>query len=248
MGEQWVNPELWEFVECPTLGDADFYAQYARLSGGPVLVLMCAAGRIVVPIARQGIPVMGLETDAAMVEWAKRKAQEAGVSKALFVRGDPTRFLSGSKHSLVMIPAGALGRLLTIEDQRACLIAARNALALGGKLLIDLPIFDLATLTAPLGPEERQLPGEVPRQAIIQRTRRYDPVRQLLEELVAVELVEQGVVTRKEYAHLTHRLSTPAEILLLLEGCGLNHLTYGNFDRHPFLPGATRLVIEAQRR
>ncbi|MFZ5824675.1 MAG: methyltransferase domain-containing protein [Bacillota bacterium] len=248
MMEQKVHAELWDLVEIPVPGDADFYTQYARLSGGPVLVLFCGTGRIVVPIARQGIPVMGMETDAAIVERAKRKAQEAGANKALFVRGDPTSFLSSSKHSLVMIPNGALSRLLTVEDQRACLIAARNGLALGGKLLLDLPILDRASFTEEEPPVVRQLPGSQARQAIIHRSRHFDPTRQIVEELVACEFVEEGEVVRKEYLSQARRFATPAEVMLLLEGCGFATVTYGDFDQHPFLPGAGRLVIEASRR
>lgn len=248
MLDQRVHPELWDLVETAVPGDADFYAQYARLSGGPVLVLLCGSGRLVLPIARQGLPVMGLETDAAMVELAKRKAQEAGATKALFVRGDPTTFLSGSKHSLVMIPTGALGRLLTVQDQRACLIAARNALALGGKLLMDLPLVDGSTFISQDPPVVRHLPGEGSKRAVIHRSRSFDPTRQLIEELVACEFVEAGRVVRTEYLNSVSRFSTPSEVLLMLEGSGFAVITYGDFDRHPLLPGATRLVIEASRR
>lgn len=246
--DQRGNPELWELAENPVPGDADFYAQYARLSGGPVLVLFCGSGRTLVPIARQGLPVMGMETDAGVVELAQRRAQEAGATRALFVRGDPTRFSSGAKHALVVIPNGGLGRLLTAEDQRACLLAARNALTLGGKLLLDLPVLDARTFSPQDQPVVRQLPGEPPRQVVLQRTRRVDPTRQLVEELVACEFLEEGSVIRKEYLSHSFRYVTPAEVLLLLEGCGYRAVAYGDFDQHPFLPGASRLIIEAVRR
>lgn len=248
MMEQRIHPELWDLVETAVPGDADFYAQYARISGGPVLVLLCGTGRIVVPIARQGIPTMGMETDAAMVELAKRKAMEAGVTKALFVRGDPTSFLSGARHTVAIIPSGAFGRLLTVEDQRACLLAVRNAITLGGKLLLDLPILARATFAEQEPPAVRQLPGEQDRRMIIQRSRRFDPTRQIVEELVTCEFVEAGGMVKKEYLHQAYRFATPAEVLLLLEACGYGVTTYGSFDQDPFLPGASRLVIEAARR
>lgn len=248
MVDQKIHPELCDLAETAVPGDADFYAQYARLSGGPVLVLLCGSGRLVFPMARQGVPAMGMETDAAMVEYAKRKAQEAGAAKALFVRGDPTAFLSGSRHALVVIPTGALGRLLTVQDQRSCLIAVRNALALGGKLLFDLPLLDSSTFAAQDPPVVRQLPGDLSRQVIIHRSRQVDPTRQIVDELVSCEFVEAGKVARKEYLTTSSRYVTPAEILLLLEQCGYAAITYGSFDQRPLLPGATRLVIEASRR
>ncbi len=248
MLEQSFQPEVWELAERLVPGDADFYAQYARTSGGPVLVLLCGTGRIVISIARQGIPVMGMETDAATIEFAKRKALEAGATKALFVRGDPTSFLSGSKHALVIIPNGGLGRLLTVEDQRAGLIAVRNALQLGGKLLLDLPLLDASLFESVEPAVVKHLPGEGGRRSVIERSRRLDPARQIVEELVSCEFVEGGRVVRKEYLSTTYRYNTPGETILLLESCGFRTTTFGNFDQRPLLPGSTRLIIEATRR
>jgi len=191
---------------------------------------------------------MGLETGAVTVEYAKRRAQEAGVTKALFVRGDPTSFLSGSKHALVVIPGGGLNRLLTIEDQRSCLTAVRNALQLGGKLVLDLPILDADLFGGAETPTVRHFPGEGARWSVIQRTRRVDPTRQIVEELVGCEFSENGKVIRKEYMPITYRYNTPGEIRLLLESCGFATVTYGDFDQAPLLPGATRLIVEATRR
>jgi precorrin-6B methylase 2 len=242
-----IAPDLLELLESVSAGDVDFYSQYARISGGPVLVLLCGTGRIAIAIARQGIPVIGLDSEAAVIDYAKRKAQEAGVSRVMFVRGDATNFVSDSKHPLVLIPGGALQRLMTLEEQSGCLAAARLALQVGGKLVLDLPLLEPG-LSAAEPPVLRRLPGSSDRAAVVHRHRRFDGARQVIEEMTACEWLDpNGQVERKEYAATSTRFATPGEIHLLLAACGFVPEFYGGFDRQALLPGAARLVVEAGR-
>jgi len=239
-----ITPELFELSETGSPGDIDFYSQYARHRGGPVLVLLCGTGRIAIPIARQGVPVIGVESDSAMIDLAKRKAQSMGATRVMFATADPTDFVSDSRHPLVLIPAGALSRLLTLEEQRNALLAVRSALALGGRLVLDMPLA-LSGLSETLN---SQLFTSTEGTAMISRQRQYDPARQLIQETIGCEwLGADGVVARKEYGRLTHRYSTPGELELLLEMCGFTPAFFGTYDRHPLMPGAQRVIVEAER-
>ncbi len=243
-----ITPDLLELMDTGSPGDIDFYSQYARHRGGPVLVLLSGTGRVAVPIARQGVPVIGIDADAAMVDQAKRKAQLGNVARAMFVRADPTNFVSDSKHPLVIIPGGALSRLLSLDDQRQALLSVRTALAFGGKLVFDLPILDPGE-AVPAQPAVRHVGPSAQVTAVLHRYRTFDSTRQLTQDTVSCEWLDaSGQVTGKQYAAVTLRYSTPAEIQLLLEACGFAPVLYGGFDRHPLLPGAARLVIEADRK
>ncbi|HYG58495.1 MAG TPA: class I SAM-dependent methyltransferase [Symbiobacteriaceae bacterium] len=237
-------PDLLELLDTGSAGDLDFYNQYARHCGGPVLVLMCGTGRVAISIARQGVPVMGLDAEAATVELARRKAVQMGATRAMFVQGNPAHFVSESKHPLVLIPGGGLLQLLTQEEQRACLMAIRQSLQVGGKLVLDLPLLD---------PERRAETGPVMRRAgdrvaLLRTFRKFDTARQLQEELVECQWVDQhGMVVQSQCAVMSTRYATPGETVLLLEVCGFRTVCFGGFDRESLLPGATRLVIEAER-
>ncbi|HWI66428.1 MAG TPA: class I SAM-dependent methyltransferase [Symbiobacteriaceae bacterium] len=239
-----IAPDLLEILDTGSPGDIDFYSQYARHSGGPVLVLLCGTGRIAIPIARQNIPVIGLDGDAGSVELAKRKAAQAGVTRAMFIRGDATHFVSDSKHPLVMIPAGGLQQLLTLEEQRACLNSVRAAMQLGAKLVLDFPLLEpgLASEAEPL------IKKQGDRTALVRQRRRYDSARQVAEDLIECHWLDhEGAVIKSQYATLHTRYMTPGEIVLLLEASGFTPVCFGGFDRRPLLPGSTRLVIEAER-
>ena len=56
-----------------------FYVEEARRSGGPVVELGVGTGRIAVPIACDGIPVIGVDSSRGMLEVARERARLAGV-------------------------------------------------------------------------------------------------------------------------------------------------------------------------
>lgn len=242
-----IAPDLQELLDMGSPGDIDFYSQYARLSNGPVLVLLCGIGKVAIPIARQGIPVIGLDPDIATVDHAKRKAQQMSVARVMFIRGDPANFVSDSKHPLVIIPDGGLQQLLTLEEQRGCLTAVRNAMQVGGRLVFDVPLLEPGAVEVDT-PVVRRCGQAGEKMAVLRSHRSYDGARQIAEELITCDwLDEQGQVERRQYASRSSRFATAGEYQLMLELCGFTAECYGGFDRQPLLPGATRLVVEAER-
>ena len=59
------------------LEDIGFYVEHARRSGGPVLELGVGTGRISVPIAAEGIRVVGVDASQGMLEVARERAELA---------------------------------------------------------------------------------------------------------------------------------------------------------------------------
>jgi hypothetical protein len=239
-----MPPELMELLDTGTSGDVDFYCQYARISGGTVLLPMCGAGRVAMAIARQGVPVMALEADAGAVALAQRKAQQMGVARILFVQAEPAGFVTDTKYMLAAIPGGRLQALLTLEEQRSCLLAVRRSMLPGAKLVLDLPLWDPAEFSDSAPVVRRQ--GE--QQVALRRHVRFDPTRQVAEETVECQWLDrEGAVTRSVVAACYHRYATPGEMVLLLEACGFAPVCFGGFDQEPLMPGARRLVIEAEK-
>ena len=60
--------ELYDPWSVSVVEDVDFYLEEARRSGGPVLELGVGTGRIAVPIAADGIRVIGIDSSRAMLE------------------------------------------------------------------------------------------------------------------------------------------------------------------------------------
>src|SRR3954463_15753251 len=64
-------------------GDCAFYAALAREAGGPVLELACGTGRVLLPIAREGIPCVGLDHSQAMLDVLRSRDPPPNLELAL---------------------------------------------------------------------------------------------------------------------------------------------------------------------
>src|SRR5215471_19155252 len=70
--------ELYAVLRDPS-GDAEFYRRLAHATGGPVLELGCGTGRILLPIARDGIPSVGLDASPTMLDILRAKARPSNL-------------------------------------------------------------------------------------------------------------------------------------------------------------------------
>jgi SAM-dependent methyltransferase len=117
--------------------DVSFYVEEARRSGGPVLELGVGTGRIAVPTAAAGIPVIGVDASAGMLEVAREHARRAGVELDLR-QGDFRRPPVEGPLPLVTIPFRSILHMQTDADRRATVRAVHGLLGPGGRLVFDV--------------------------------------------------------------------------------------------------------------
>jgi SAM-dependent methyltransferase len=139
------------------LTDVSFYVDAARESGGPVLELGCGTGRVLIPTARAGVEITGVDLSPGMLAVCRRAlaAEPADVrSRAQIVHAAMSSFELGRSFRLVTIPFRPFQHLVAVEDQIACLDCIRRHLASGGLLIFDLfnPSLD-AIVNNPIGVE-----------------------------------------------------------------------------------------------
>jgi SAM-dependent methyltransferase len=119
--------------------DVEFYVEEAVAAGGPVVELACGTGRIAVPVAKAGVPVIGVDGSAGMLEVAREYATAEGVSELVDLRlGDLREPPVRERVPLVLIPFRSLLHMTTEADREHALAAARELLAPGGKLVFDV--------------------------------------------------------------------------------------------------------------
>ena len=117
--------------------DVPFYLDEARRSGGPVLELAVGTGRIAVPIAASGIPVVGVDLSEGMLEVARERAAEAGAAIDLRY-GDMRDPPVEGTFPLVLVPFRSMLHMETDADRRAVLRAIKRHLAPEGRLIFDV--------------------------------------------------------------------------------------------------------------
>src|SRR5215472_9641701 len=99
-------PEFYDHVvPYASRQDVAFYVDAARESRGPVLELGCGTGRVLIPTARAGIEIMGLDASEGMLDGCRRRCTSGGSSRrASLQRGDMRDFELGRTFRLVTIP------------------------------------------------------------------------------------------------------------------------------------------------
>jgi SAM-dependent methyltransferase len=117
--------------------DVPFYLERARRSGGPVVELGVGTGRLAIPIAADGIDVIGVDASEGMLEVARESAVLAGVEVDLRY-GDFRNPPVEGPVPLVTIPFRSLLHMQTDEDRRAVVRAVHGLLEPGGTFIFDV--------------------------------------------------------------------------------------------------------------
>ena len=120
--------------------DVPFYVEEARRAGGgPVVELGVGTGRIAIPIAAEGIGVIGVDSSPGMLAVCAERAQLAGVQALLDLRlGDLREPPVRERVSLVICPFRSYLHLSSDKDRLRALRAARELLVPGGRLVFDV--------------------------------------------------------------------------------------------------------------
>ncbi len=131
--------ELYDPWSLSVTEDVPFYVAEARKAGGPVVELGVGTGRIAVPTAAAGIPVIGVDSSAGMLEVCRRHAQEAGVGELLDLRlGDIADPPVTERVALVTCPFRSYLHIRDAAARLAALRAARELLLPGGRFIFDV--------------------------------------------------------------------------------------------------------------
>ena len=236
--------------------DVGFFVDAARDAGSPVLEIGSGTGRVLIPTARAGIDIVGLDSSPSMLAVCRgRLAQEPAAVRAriALVEADMRAFDLGRTFTLVTIPFRPFQHLVTVEEQLGCLGCIRRHLAPGGRLILDLFNPSLEALTQPVG-EESAPEAEFTAPDGRRVTRRHRIVaRDRAAQVSRVELLYDVTHPDGRAQRLTQSVSMryffryEAEHLLVRAGLAVEHV-YSGYDRIPFgsvYPG--ELILVARR-
>jgi SAM-dependent methyltransferase len=237
--------------------DIDFWVTEAVASGGPVLEVGCGTGRVLVPIARAGIEIVGLDLSSAMLALCASKLAgeptEVAARTAL-VEADMRDFHLGHRFALAILPFRPFQHLITVEDQVACLESICRHLAPGSRLILDLFNPSLPFLVDDNRQDEY---GDEPEFAMPDGrrvVRRFRTARRdWLHQVQDVELIYYVTHFDGRHERLVHafpmRYLFRYEAEHLLVRCGFSiEAVYADFARNPYgsaYPG--ELIFVARR-
>lgn len=235
--------------------DLDFWLALAEAYGGPILELGCGTGRVLLPLARRGHAVTGVDHSPEMLARLEAKLAVARslrgpggtLAAPRLLTADFASFQAPGPFQLALMPFNTFMHLLTLDAQTAALTNIRRHLASGAALVLDLINPGEAYAAQEQGLTlERVFPdGEQTVQQFSSLT--LDRAAQLAHIVWLYDATAPDGVVRRSSVPLTLRYTFPGEMRLLLEKCGfaLKHL-YGDYDRSPFADGAPRMLVAAE--
>ena len=199
----------------------------------PLLDLCCGSGLHSLPFADAGIPPVGLDYSAPLLDLARRRD-----GRLALVRGDMRAlpFPDGTFRAVVNFFT-SFGYFLREVENVSVIAEIERVLQEGGALLCDTVGRDYAL--ARLVPEESRCCGE--KEYRIRRS--WNAATRRLEKEIEVSRHGSTEIFRESV-----RAYTAEELSGLLEGAGLAiESAWGGFDGEPVGPDSPRLIVLARK-
>jgi SAM-dependent methyltransferase len=232
--------------------DLSLYTNFAELCGSPLLELACGSGRLLVPLARQGYELTGVDSSGSMLELAREALEQAGVAaRCKLVQESMSKLRLGQKFRLAFIALGSFGHICTRQEQRQTLAAVRDHLTTGGKFILDISNEDARYM--------EHLSSQMLHQGTWQRedgallTHLVSPASSLTKHLLELthfyeehrqgEAVQRTVIT----THLYLFERNEVELLLEEAGFGITDV-YGDYELSSFEHDSPRMIFIAEAR
>jgi SAM-dependent methyltransferase len=250
-----VFAETYEYEYGTLTIDLDFYLEEARAAQPPVLELACGTGRVTLPIARAGVPVVGVDSSVEMLARARQKSSGDDLPLR-WVQADMREFELEERFGLAIIPARSFLHLLDPGDHVRALENIRTHLRPGGRLALNFFVPNTRILAEHTASTAQMLKlrseftrPESGRRVAVWESRRYDLHRQRIHQHFRYEELDaEGRVQAVRYRAYTLCYIWPREMEHLLARCGFEvEATYGGFDRRPFDADSTEQIWVARR-
>lgn len=200
--------------------DVAYYRSLAVQDGGPVLEYGCGAGRIALPIARQGIRVVGVDLSREMLDAFRarlKREPEAVRDNVRLVRGDMRSVRLRERFPLVLCTFNTLLHLYDRQDVERYLARVHAHVTPRGRFVFDVSMPSAAELARDPNRAYRVPPMRWPATGQLVRYAEYfdyDPARQILYVTMHFEPVDDPQAAWSTL--LAHRQYQPRELEALL--------------------------------
>jgi SAM-dependent methyltransferase len=226
---------------------------YARRTGGPLLELGCGTGRALIPLAKAGYRVTGVDISPEMLRLAGAKVRSARVAKRVtLIEGDYATVPLDGTYRFAFVLMNTFLHLLEQTDQLRALRHWREHLQPGGLLLLDLfhpDVGQLANLDGRMVWDKTWADPErdVTVMKFVTCTTALS-TQTLHVTLIYDEVSPDGQVRRNLVPYdIRYLWRFEAELLLDKAGFDLEQI-YGDWDLSPFEDASGRMILVARRR
>lgn len=226
--------------------------QFAARCGSPILEMACGTGRVLIPLARQGYEVTGVDVSPAMLEVARRRIAAEGLTERVsLVQQDMRELALDRRFNLVFVAVNSFMHLLTPEDQLRTLVRIRQHLNPNGLLLLDLFNPDLIRLLSFQGQvilDKVMIDPETGHRLLKFRSEKVDLGRQIIDVTYLVDELDGEGHIRRILFPFSIRYLFAGELELLLRSAEFHiEAIYGSYELDPFTGDSERMIAVARR-
>jgi SAM-dependent methyltransferase len=238
--------------------DIAFYVEFAREAGGPVLEVGSGTGRVLLPVARAGVEIVGVDSSPEMLAVCRRRLAEEPEdvrARVRLVQGDMRDLDLGETFPRITTPFRPFQHMLAVDDQLAALATFHRHLDAGGLLVLDLfnPALEVL-VNAPIGeetshePELTLLDGR--RVVRCHKMLRIDRAEQVTYSELVHHITHPDGRTERLVQPISMRYLFRYEVEHLLARAGFTvEALHGSFDRSPFTgKDSPELIFIARKR
>jgi SAM-dependent methyltransferase len=247
------DPAYYSSTYARRTSDVAFYVAAAERARSAVLEYGVGNGRIAIPMARAGVPVVGVDHSAPMLSDLRSRLRlepREVRARVKAVRGDMRILRLHRRFGLVLATFNTALHLYTRSDVERFLARVREHLNPRGRFILDLSMPQLEDLARPPSRPFHAARFLHPTAGVVVNNRErfdYDCVRQVL--FVSMEFEPVAEVGRGWMTPLAHRQFFPQEWEALLHYNGFDvEGVEGDFVGGPLTSGSDVMVWHAKKR
>jgi SAM-dependent methyltransferase len=231
--------------------DLSMYLQFAARCHSPILELGCGTGRLLVPLARKGYTITGVDVSPAMLARAQQYVCAAGVDERVTLLEQDMRSLElEGGFCLAIAATNTFMHLLTTDDQLDALAGIRRVLSPGALFILDVLNPDLGRLLEPGGQlllDKVMTDPQTGHSLIKMHSQTVDLAQQIIHvSLIVDETGDDGTVSRTlSPFDLRYMFRGELELLLRCTGFRLEAI-YGSYDLDDLSADSEKMIAIAR--
>jgi len=208
------------------LDDVEIYKELADQYGPNILEIGSGTGRILLPLARDGYEVTGLELNEDMLKICQKKIEEESdetIQNIDLFKGDMRDFELDKKFDLIIAPCNVICHLIDRSDLKRSFSCFKKHLVEDGVLVIDNSLPDVESMVEDNRSEQvlEFTHPENGRKIVNKFTPTYDFVEQIETDSIVIREYDGKTKTREAKVEEKLTFYFPKELRAMLRSAGL---------------------------
>jgi SAM-dependent methyltransferase len=241
-------PALYHAHHNRHLEDLPFWLELADQADGLVLELGCGTGRVLLPLARAGYPMVGVDHDLSMLKYLQSNTEMRARFNPMLLVAEISHFNLAAQFSLIILPCNTFSSLVE-NDRRLALACIHRHLQPGGIFATSLPnparlkavkSRSIAEIDDEFSHPDTHNPVQV--SSTWQRTKYTLSVTWIYDHLLPDGTIERLTT------QTIQQIIPPEKYIDEIHNSGLQlRALYGDFDNADYSPDSPELIILAAR-